>query len=89
MELEEANGAPAATYGPQELAEQSELSESIRASLGRLSEEHKAVIELTFYQGFSYAEIADIVNCPVNTVKTRMFHARRQLRELLGKMGIS
>jgi RNA polymerase sigma-70 factor (ECF subfamily) len=44
-------------------------------------------MELTFFQGCAYPEIAELVGCPVNTVKTRMFHARKQLRELLGAEG--
>jgi RNA polymerase sigma-70 factor, ECF subfamily len=41
------------------------------------------VIELTYFHGFGYQEIAAIADCPLNTVKTRMFHARRRLRALL------
>jgi RNA polymerase sigma-70 factor (ECF subfamily) len=47
------------------------------------------VVELTYYYGLAYAEIAEIVGCPVNTVKTRMFHARRRLKELLPELGVS
>jgi len=88
VDLEEANGVQTTVTSAEALAEQSNLVEKIRRAMIRLSEEHRVVIELTFYHGFSYAEIARIVNCPVNTVKTRMFHARRQLRELLSKMGL-
>lgn len=89
VDLEQAREAPTTVAGVQALAEQSNLGEMIRRALTQLSKEHRAVIELAFYQGFSYAEIARIVNCPVNTVKTRMFHARRQLRELLSKIGFA
>jgi len=89
VQLEEANATQTDAVGPQALAEKSDLGKKVRAALAWLSEDHRAVVELTFYHGFSYAEIAHIVNCPVNTVKTRMFHARRQLRELLSKMGLS
>ena len=57
--------------------------EWIRAALIQLSPDHRQVVELTYYGGFSYQEIAKIADCPVNTVKTRMFHARRRLRVLL------
>jgi RNA polymerase sigma-70 factor, ECF subfamily len=57
--------------------------EQVRLALTRLTPEHRAVIELTFYQEFSYPEIAAILGCPVNTVKTRMFYARKHLREVL------
>src|SRR5579862_1870170 len=55
--------------------------EQVRGALSKLSQPHQEVMELTFYQGFSYPEIAAILKCPLNTVKTRMFHARKQLRE--------
>ncbi len=63
-------------------------SARIRAALDKLSSEHRAVIELTFYHDCSYREIAVIVGCPENTVKTRMFHARRRLKRLLGAPGL-
>ena len=40
-------------------------------------------MELVFYLGLSYEEVAAVTDCPVNTVKTRMFHARRKLKRLL------
>ncbi len=55
------------------------LSEAVEA----LSANHRAVIELTYFQEMGYREIADIMGCPVETVKTRMFHARRRLKALL------
>ena len=51
--------------------------------LMKLPAEQRAVVELTYYHGCSYKEIAAIADCPVDTVKTRMFHARRKLRLLL------
>lgn len=48
-----------------------------------LSPEHREVVDLTFFHGFSYPEISEIVKCPVNTVKTRMFYARKRLKEML------
>lgn len=55
----------------------------IYKGLEQLSSDHRQVVELTYFCGFSYREIAEIARCPVNTVKTRMFHARRRLRYLL------
>jgi RNA polymerase sigma factor (sigma-70 family) len=57
-----------------------ESRSAIRRLVAELSAEHRAVVELTYYYGCAYKEIADIVGCPVDTVKTRMFHARRKLR---------
>ena len=55
----------------------------LRRGLDQLTPEHRLVVELTFFAGCSYGEIAQIAGCPVNTVKTRMFHARRKLRDIL------
>lgn len=44
----------------------------LKTALAILSPEQRAVIELTFYHGLAYQEIAKILNCPENTVKTRM-----------------
>ena len=55
----------------------------LRVALMQLSPDHRQVVELTYFGGYSYQEIAQIAACPVNTVKTRMFHARRRLRVLL------
>ncbi len=59
------------------------LDEWLAHGLDRISADQRSVVELTYFSGYSYQEIADIMNCPVNTVKTRMFHARRRLSKLL------
>jgi RNA polymerase sigma-70 factor (ECF subfamily) len=55
----------------------------LRRGLDRLPPDQRLVVELTFFVGCSYEEISAIADCPVNTVKTRMFHARRKLRGIL------
>ncbi|MEN9728288.1 MAG: polymerase sigma-E factor protein [Pseudomonadota bacterium] len=62
------------------------LRGALNTALARLSPAHRSVVELTYLLDYSYEEIADIVGCPVNTVKTRMFHARAHLRRLLGAL---
>jgi RNA polymerase sigma-70 factor (ECF subfamily) len=72
------------------LAEQSDdgdLRDLLDEALRHLSAEHRAVVELTYFYGCSYEEIAAIAACPVNTVKTRMFHARAKLKRLLPALG--
>ena len=59
------------------------LAEQIKDALNELSPEHREVVELTFFQGCSYKEIADIAGCPEGTVKTRMYHAKRKLQPIL------
>jgi len=78
---EEAYGESEA--GPENHLMQRERYALIVQQLGRMSADHRAVIELTYYHGCAYREIAQIMNCPVDTVKTRMFHARRRLRLFL------
>ena len=52
-------------------------------AVGELSAEHRAVVVFTYFDGLRYRDIAEIMGCPVDTVKTRMYHARRQLRRSL------
>ncbi len=56
---------------------------AIDVALRALSADQRAAMELTYFHGFSYPEIAQIVECPTDTVKTRMFHARRRLKAAL------
>lgn len=62
---------------------QTELRVVLEHALAQLTAEQRAVVELTYFHGCHYREIAQIVGCPVETVKTRMFYARRRLRDLL------
>jgi RNA polymerase sigma-70 factor (ECF subfamily) len=57
---------------------------AIDAALRALSVDQRAAVELTYFHGFSYPEIARIVDCPTDTVKTRMFHARKRLKTAFG-----
>jgi len=60
-----------------------EMNEWILRGLNQLPLEQRLVLEFAYDMGHSCEEIADIMDCPVNTVKTRLFHARRKLRDLL------
>jgi RNA polymerase sigma factor (sigma-70 family) len=85
------NPAPEPVDGdePESLLARRELAGVLGRALHELSAEQRAVVELTYFYGRSYQEISEIVGCPVNTVKTRMFHARRRLKELLPGLGVS
>jgi RNA polymerase sigma-70 factor (ECF subfamily) len=69
---------------PGEQLEQDRLHEALVTAMDSLSADHRAVVDLTYFHSMGYREIAEIMDCPVDTVKTRMFHARRRLREALG-----
>lgn len=75
--------------GPEGLLARREMADVVERALRSLPLEQRTVVDLTYYHGFSYQEIAQIMKCPVNTVKTRMFHARRRLKELLPGLGVS
>nr|WP_229428958.1 sigma-70 family RNA polymerase sigma factor [Massilia sp. ST3] len=68
---------------PERLFEQLRLGDAVNAALDTLPLAQRAVFQLTFFHDMGYAEIADVMSCPVNTVKTRLFHARRRLAQLL------
>ena len=60
-----------------------ERRQLVTRALAELPLEQRLVLEFAYYLGHSCTEIAEIMECPVNTVKTRMFHARRKLRALM------
>jgi RNA polymerase sigma-70 factor (ECF subfamily) len=60
----------------------------IRKCLVGLSADHREIIDLVYYHEKSVEEVAEIVGIPENTVKTRMFYARKRLAELLKAAGI-
>ncbi|CAM4000914.1 sigma-70 family RNA polymerase sigma factor [Cohnella lubricantis] len=58
-------------------------AEEIRDAIDKLPEHHRTVVVLRYLQDFSYNEIADSLNLPLNTVKSYLFRARQQLQSLL------
>ncbi|MBL9043991.1 MAG: sigma-70 family RNA polymerase sigma factor [Myxococcales bacterium] len=71
------------SFNPQRVAQSSELRHRILEALAQLSEQHRAVLVLREVEGLSYKEIADSMDCPEGTVMSRLFHARRQMQQLL------
>ncbi|MBI3286998.1 MAG: sigma-70 family RNA polymerase sigma factor [Chloroflexi bacterium] len=69
---------------PEQALERSELRERVRRAIHALGFEQRVVVLLYYLQGFSLAEIAYILDCPLGTVKSRLHHARRKLRRELG-----
>ncbi len=63
-----------------------ETRQWLSSGLALLPLEQRMVIELTYFLGHSCEEIAVIMDCPVNTVKTRMFYARRKLKSTLSQL---
>jgi RNA polymerase sigma factor (sigma-70 family) len=63
-----------------------ESDQLARLALARLPPEQRAVMELVYEEGMGYGDIAVVLGCPENTVKTRVFHARRRLRTLWAEL---
>ena len=73
---------------PEVALEKKDKGEILRKCLTQLSPEHREIIDLVYYHEKSVEEVAEIVGIPENTVKTRMFYARKRLSELLKAAGV-
>ena len=73
---------------PEESLAKKDKSSVIRKCLEGLSADHREIIDLVYYHEKSVEEVAEIVGIPENTVKTRMFYARKKLGELLKAAGV-
>ncbi|MGE5793031.1 MAG: RNA polymerase sigma factor [Bacteroidota bacterium] len=58
-------------------------ADALKGCMARLSPEHRECVHLVFFGELALAEVAAVQGCPENTVKTRLFHAKRQLRRCL------
>lgn len=74
------------TERPDAYAENIELGGQIEAAIGRLRPEYRAVTLLRHVEGYSYQEIADILELPLGTVKTYIHRARLELKAALGPL---
>jgi len=73
---------------PEEVLLQEERARMLRAALQELAPPHREVLRLTYGAGYSGDEIAGRMGCPAPTVRTRLFHAKRQLKQLLLSRGV-
>ncbi len=69
--------------------EKTDTHARMKQALLALSGNHQEILELVFFQGLNYEEIAGMINIPINTVKTRVFHAKKSLKEELRKRNIN
>ncbi len=88
----EKDGQPMQVPDPRERADRPTLDGETRSliweALGQLSDEHREVLVLKDMQELEYGEIAQILNIPQGTVASRVYYARRSLRETLEDMGV-
>jgi RNA polymerase sigma-70 factor (ECF subfamily) len=72
---------------PERVRERSAAREMVRSALQTLGPEHRDILVLKEIQGFRYAEIAEILEIPEGTVASRLYHARRALKDALVLLG--
>ena len=73
---------------PENSVQKADKGKIIQHCLKLLSSSHREAIDLVYYHGKTIKEVGEILRIPENTVKTRMFHARKRLSELLVAAGV-
>lgn len=73
---------------PEVALQKQNKSKVMRACMDKLSAEHRTILDLVYYHDKSVAEASEILGIPENTVKTRMFYARKRLAELMREAGL-
>jgi len=68
---------------PERLLQSKQVGETVNAAMDALPEELRTAIMLREIEGLSYEEIADVMNCPIGTVRSRIFRAREAISEKL------
>ncbi len=74
--------------GPEAGAEAGERNRALQEAMAGLSPDHRAALELVFYQGLSLAETAKVCACPEGTVKSRLSYAKAHLKAALKQRGL-
>ena len=69
---------------PREMLRRKEIFDAVTESLEHLSDKHRAVIVMREFQGMSYEEMAQAMDCSKGTIMSRLFHARKNMQKLLG-----
>jgi RNA polymerase sigma-70 factor (ECF subfamily) len=73
---------------PEVAVQKAERSALLQSCLSQLSTAHRQVVDLVYYHEQSIEEVAQIIGVPQNTVKTRVFHARKRIAELMAAQGV-
>jgi RNA polymerase sigma-70 factor, ECF subfamily len=73
---------------PEVVMQKQERASFLRGCLDQLSAAHREIIDLVYYHERTIEEVSEIIGVPVNTVKTRMFYARKRIAEMMATRGI-
>jgi RNA polymerase sigma-70 factor (ECF subfamily) len=88
LDQEEVRRIPDEAETPEASLNRADTSAILHACVEKLSPAHREIIDLVYYHEKSVEEVARIIGIPQNTVKTRLFYARKQLAELLKRAGV-
>ena len=77
---------PDTADSPHETAERREKCDAVRDAVSRLPDDYREVITMRELQGMPYDKIADVIGCPIGTVRSRLNRAKSLLRETLSKL---
>jgi RNA polymerase sigma-70 factor (ECF subfamily) len=75
--------------GPFEETNKNRLAEMTNQAMMALSADHREILHMAFYEGHSYPEISELLDIPLNTVKTRVYYAKQQLKKTLQHHGVA
>ena len=87
-QLQRSSADPWSSPDPVAQAQESELEEKLAQAVAKLSDSHRAVFLLHAKENLSYKEIANVVDCSLGTVMSRLFYARKKLAEHLSALGV-
>lgn len=88
LDDETANAIEDTSDDPEVTVQKKDKGDALRRCLSSLSADHREIVDLVYYHEKSVEEVAELIGIPENTVKTRLFYARKKLAELLKAAGI-
>ena len=77
------------TDNPEIAMQKTQRASVLQDCLAQLSPAHREIVDLVYYHEKTVEEVAEIIDVPANTVKTRMFYARKRIGELMAAKGIN
>ena len=87
--IEDIAESPDPKDGPFEETQRNRSAEITNQAMMALSADHREILHMAFYEGLSYPEISEIISIPVNTVKTRVYYAKQQMKKMLQHHGMT
>lgn len=87
IDLDQVAEMPHAGASPIDAIHRNQTAALTQQALRGLSRDHREILRLVFYEELPYDEIASLLAIPENTVKTRVYYAKQQLKQQLDRLG--